>query len=92
MQDPSLHGAKKHDAIFVAFQTMFDKALQFAPPTHWAGDGVHPCKEGAAFMAHTWLDTVTRARLSHPSLPTQALARRQPGDYSPIPCKLARQV
>lgn len=59
--------ADKHGAIFVAFQTMFDKAVHFAPPEHWAGDGVHPSKEGAALMAHTWLDTVNRAHVRHPA-------------------------
>lgn len=55
--------ADKHGAAFVPFQSMFDKASQYAPPQHWAKDGVHPSKEGAALMAHTWLETVNNAHL-----------------------------
>lgn len=49
-------------ATFVPFQTMFDKAVKDAPPAYWAGDGVHPTMAGAALMAQTWLDTVSRAK------------------------------
>jgi len=45
-------------ATFVPFQEMFDRAIEYAPPEHWAGDGVHPTSAGAALMAHTWLRTV----------------------------------
>lgn len=45
-------------ATFVPFQTMFDHALAYAPPAHWAKDGVHPSAAGAALMAHTWLKVV----------------------------------
>ena len=45
-------------ARFVPFQAMFDRAVEFAPPEHWAGDGVHPTSFGAALMAHTWLQHV----------------------------------
>jgi lysophospholipase L1-like esterase len=50
--------AKASGATFVPFQSMFDTALQFAPPEHWARDGVHPSSAGAALMAHTWLKAV----------------------------------
>lgn len=56
--------AEKHHTTFVAFQSMFDKAVQFAPAEHWAKDGVHPSSAGAALMAHTWQTTVGRAHLS----------------------------
>lgn len=46
------------NSIFVPFQSMFDKAVQLAPPEHWAGDGVHPTMAGASLMAQTWLKTV----------------------------------
>jgi len=46
------------EATFVPFQSMFDRAIAFAPPNHWAGDGVHPTAAGAALMAHCWLRTV----------------------------------
>ena len=51
--------AKGAGAKFVPFQRMFDTAVQFAPPEHWAKDGVHPSSAGAALMAHTWLGCVT---------------------------------
>jgi len=50
--------AKATEARFVPFQTMFDRAIQYAPPEHWASDGIHPTAIGAALMAHTWLKTV----------------------------------
>lgn len=46
--------ASAHGATWVGFQSMFDAALDFAPPQHWAGDGVHPSGAGAALMAQTW--------------------------------------
>ena len=57
--------ADKHHATFVAFQSMFDQAIRYAPPEHWAKDGVHPSRDGAALMAHTWLATVNHAHLMH---------------------------
>lgn len=53
--------AKDAGAVFVPFQSMFDTALEFAPPEHWAKDGVHPSSAGAALMAHTWLKCVGAA-------------------------------
>lgn len=50
--------AGKHQATFVPFQAMFDAAIKFAPPEHWAGDGVHPSAAGASLMAHFWLKAV----------------------------------
>jgi lysophospholipase L1-like esterase len=46
--------ADKHNATFVPFQEMFDRAAKLAPPERWAADGVHPTPDGAAMMAHTW--------------------------------------
>jgi lysophospholipase L1-like esterase len=46
--------AAEFSAAFVPFQTMFDAAVAYAPPEHWAADGVHPSPHGAALMAHTW--------------------------------------
>ncbi|WP_237227031.1 SGNH/GDSL hydrolase family protein [Rubinisphaera sp. JC750] len=43
---------------FVAFQDMFDEAVQYAPPEHWAGDGVHPSSYGASLMATAWQNAV----------------------------------
>lgn len=50
--------AAKNRATFVPFQTMFDEAIKYAPPEHWAGDGVHPSPAGAALMAHFWVKAV----------------------------------
>ncbi len=51
--------AGKHHGTFVPFQKMFDLAVKYAPPEHWAGDGVHPSPAGAALMAHFWLKAVS---------------------------------
>lgn len=45
-------------AVFIPFQTMFDSAVEFAPPEHWAKDGVHPSDFGNCLMAHAWLSAV----------------------------------
>ena len=50
--------AQEHDATWVGFQTMFDEAVRYAPPEHWAGDGVHPTGAGSALMAQAWLRAV----------------------------------
>jgi lysophospholipase L1-like esterase len=46
-------------AVFVPFQSMFDEAVQEAPPAYWAADGVHPTVAGAQRMADAWLKTVS---------------------------------
>ena len=53
--------ADEFQAVFVPFQAIFDEAVKYAPPEHWAGDGVHPSANGAALMAHTWVRTVGQA-------------------------------
>ncbi|MGD9635194.1 MAG: SGNH/GDSL hydrolase family protein [Pirellulales bacterium] len=50
--------AESAGAVFVPFQTMFDRAVKIAPPERWAADGVHPTGDGAALMAHWWLRAV----------------------------------
>lgn len=50
--------AEKNNAIFIPFQSMFDEAVKYAPPNHWAGDGVHPSAHGASLMAHFWLQGI----------------------------------
>ncbi len=50
--------ADKYGTIFVPFQSMFDEAVKFAEPSHWAGDGVHPSAHGAALMANFWTQCV----------------------------------
>lgn len=56
--------ADKHEAIFVSFQNLFDEAVKYAPPEHWAKDGVHPSPFGAQLMAHEWVATVAHASRS----------------------------
>jgi lysophospholipase L1-like esterase len=50
--------AEQAGAVFVPFQEMFDAAVKIAPPARWAADGVHPAPDGAALMAHAWLNAV----------------------------------
>lgn len=54
--------AESQRATFVPFQTMFDEAVKYAPPEHWAGDGVHPSPAGASLMAYFWLKAVSGKR------------------------------
>ena len=51
--------AEEQKAVFVPFQSMFDKAIEYAPANHWAGDGVHPTANGAALMASAWVKAVS---------------------------------
>jgi lysophospholipase L1-like esterase len=51
--------AESYQAAFIPFQAMFDEAVKYAPPAHWAADGVHPTSAGASLMAHTWLRMVS---------------------------------
>ena len=53
--------AEERHAAFVSFQSMFDEAINYAPPEHWAKDGVHPSNYGAQLMAHEWVKTVSHA-------------------------------
>jgi len=46
--------AEEFKASFVAYQTAFDRAVEFSAPAVWGPDGVHPSPDGAALMAHTW--------------------------------------
>jgi lysophospholipase L1-like esterase len=50
--------ADEFDALWVPFQEAFDQALDLAPATYWAGDGVHPSMAGAQLMAEAWLKTL----------------------------------
>ncbi|MDN5287766.1 MAG: lysophospholipase [Mucilaginibacter sp.] len=50
--------ATEYEAIFVPYQTAFDKAIQSTPAAYWSMDGVHPSVAGEALMAQTWLKAV----------------------------------
>ena len=44
------------NATWVPFQDSFDKALEEAPASYWAPDGVHPSMAGSKLMAKIWLE------------------------------------
>jgi len=50
--------AKEFDALFIPYQSIFDKALESAPGSYWTNDGVHPSPAGAELMATAWLEMV----------------------------------
>jgi lysophospholipase L1-like esterase len=50
--------AEEMKLTLVPFQSMFDKAVDDAPPAYWAGDGVHPTLAGHMLMAQTWRKVV----------------------------------
>jgi lysophospholipase L1-like esterase len=50
--------AKEYKAVFIPYQSIFDKALKVAPGSYWTRDGVHPTLAGANLMASAWLQAV----------------------------------
>ena len=48
--------SKEFGAVLVPFQSMFDDAVNLAPPEYWAADGVHPSAAGHLLMAKCWLE------------------------------------
>ncbi len=46
------------DAVFIPYQSIFDKAQKAAPGVYWTYDGVHPSLAGARLMAQAWLEAV----------------------------------
>ena len=48
--------AEEFGAVLVPFQSMFDEAVNLAPPEYWAADGVHPSAAGHLLMAKCWLE------------------------------------
>ncbi|MFQ5445562.1 MAG: SGNH/GDSL hydrolase family protein [Saprospiraceae bacterium] len=47
--------ASSFGAVFLPYQSIFDKALKLAPSQYWAHDGVHPSMAGSYLMAEAWL-------------------------------------
>jgi len=47
-----------YDAVFIPYQSIFDKAIEVAPGSYWTNDGVHPSAAGVTLMAEAWLETV----------------------------------
>ncbi|OHB66760.1 MAG: lysophospholipase [Planctomycetes bacterium RBG_13_62_9] len=54
--------ARSAKAVFVPFQSVFDRAAQDVLPEYWAADGVHPTMAGSYLMGRVWLDVVSRAK------------------------------
>ena len=52
--------SQEFDAIFVSFQSAFDKALPRAPAEYWIWDGIHPMPAGHELMAREWLHHVSK--------------------------------
>lgn len=52
--------ATKHNAVFVGFQEVFDKACEKAPADYWIWDGVHPTVAGHEIMAREWMKQVEK--------------------------------
>lgn len=50
--------ALKYDAIFVDTQDAFDMAMQHMPPSHFAGDKVHPSQIGHMVLTRAFLNGV----------------------------------
>ncbi|HLS95759.1 lysophospholipase L1-like esterase [Sphingobacterium allocomposti] len=50
--------AKEFNAIFLPYQTVFDKAASRGSGDYWTTDGVHTSLAGANLMAQAWLDVI----------------------------------
>jgi len=50
--------AAEFDAVFLPYQSIFDKAEERAPGVFWSHDGVHTTLAGANLMAESWLELV----------------------------------
>lgn len=48
--------ANRFDAVFIPYQSIFDKAQKKAPGVYWTNDGVHTTLAGAQLMADAWLN------------------------------------
>lgn len=48
--------AKEFKAVFIPYQSIFDKAEKHAPGSYWTTDGVHTTLAGANLMAQAWLN------------------------------------
>ena len=50
--------AEKFQAVFIPYQSIFDKATKTAPAVYWTPDGVHPSLAGSQLMAEAWLKAI----------------------------------
>lgn len=57
--------AGNFNAVFIPYQSVFDKAQQNAPGVYWTHDGVHTTLAGARLMAAAWLAAVKFLKVSY---------------------------
>lgn len=50
--------ADQFDAVFIPYQSIFEKAAKTAPAVYWTHDGVHPSLAGSQLMAEAWLRAI----------------------------------
>lgn len=51
--------ADRYAAAWIPYQEIFNEALEEAPATYWAPDGVHPSSAGNYLMAQAWLEALS---------------------------------
>jgi lysophospholipase L1-like esterase len=50
--------AGKFNAVFIPYQSIFEKATKTAPAVYWTHDGVHPSLAGSKLMADAWIKAI----------------------------------
>jgi lysophospholipase L1-like esterase len=50
--------AESFNAVFIPYQSIYDKAQKAAPGVYWTGDGVHATLAGNRLMAHAWMEAI----------------------------------
>ncbi|SFP84756.1 SGNH/GDSL hydrolase family protein [Parafilimonas terrae] len=50
--------AAEFNALFIPYQSVYEKALKLAPASYWTADGVHPSVAGTQLMAAAWMQTI----------------------------------
>lgn len=50
--------AGQFNAVFIPYQSIFEKAAKSAPAVYWTHDGVHPSLAGSQLMAEGWLRAI----------------------------------
>ena len=59
-QEVVLRLSEEYNAVFVPFQSAFNKALSKAPADYWIWDGIHPMPAGHELMAREWMRRVSQ--------------------------------
>jgi lysophospholipase L1-like esterase len=52
--------SEEYNAVFVPFQSAFNKALAKAPAAYWIWDGIHPMPAGHELMAREWISRISK--------------------------------